>query len=151
MARTQAPVTAQTMINRINRAFASKEMKIIKNRQDDAPKVHFQHTTHCMAEIIIARQNAAREHGAYCLVDTLGEVIKDNLNLEDFGRAECLLKPHEYVLDYDPDKDNVIAQLEKLLLKNERTIKKIVRYQRLGFQFPPDLQVSKELANFLHI
>jgi len=152
MARTKAPVTAKTMIIRINRKLASDGSKLIKNRQGAAPDANCKHMTHRLEEIIKARQDATREHGAYCLVNNLGEVIKDHLNLEDFGRTEGLLKPHEYVIDIGPaDKDYAIAYGEKVLLSFERRIRKIVRYQRKGFQFPPDLQVSDELINFLQI
>lgn len=153
MERMQAPVTAKTMINRINRTLASSQMMIIKNRKDAAPDACCVYDTYyCMADVIKARQYAAREHGAYCTVNKLGEVIKDNLNLEDFGRDEGLLKPHEYVIDDgSADMDRGMAACEKALLFYTRLTKKIVRYQRMGFQFSPMQQVSDELAKKMKI
>lgn len=153
MARQITPVTAKTMIIRINRKLASSEMLIIKNRKDAAPdKYSVYDNRYCMADVIKARQHAARKHGAYCLVNKLGEVIEDNLNLEDFGRKDGLLKPHEYVIDDgSADMDRGMAACEKALLYYTRLIKEVVRYQRMGFQFSPMLRVSDELAEKIKI
>ena len=103
-----------------------------------------------MEKIIKAREEYASEHGSYCLVNDQGKVIIDNISLAWCGRSEGVLQPHEYVIDVDPDKDYVLAQLEIQLLKGESQMKKIVRYQRLGVQFPADMQVSDELAKKLN-
>jgi hypothetical protein len=146
MARQKSPVTARTLIQRINRVLAKKDQKLIKVRLDSASEHVDDHRFDNMGEIIKNRQDAARAKGCYSMTTSLGLVIKENLNLEDCGRIEGVLKPHEYVVDYDPDKDNVIAQLEKLLLKNERSKDKI---ERLKKQYTSQgLQIPEWLATF---
>lgn len=144
MARQKSPVTARTLIQRINRALASKDQKLIKAKQD--PTENKSYTSENMEERIKVRQDAALENGCYSMTNSMGQVIKENLNIEDCGRNEGVLKPHEYVVDYDPDKDCVLAKLEKLLLGTERRIRKL---DRLKMQYTNrGLKIPEWLATF---
>lgn len=144
MARQKSPVTARALIRRINRVLAIKNQKLIKVKQ--APAEHKSYTFNNMEERIKLRQAAALENGCYSMTNSMGEVLKENLNLEDSGRNEGVLKPHEYVVDFEPDKDSVLAKLEKLLLGTERRIKKV---ERLKKQYTSQgLQIPEWLARF---
>lgn len=129
MARQKKPVTALTVIRRINRVLGVDDQKIVKTRQDPTKYARF-YELNSMEEIIKARQNEALEHGCYSLFNCMGVVIKENLCLEEFARNKGVLKPHEYVIDVEVDMDNLLAEGEKLMLAAERRFQRVERLKK---------------------